>query len=90
MAILLNDDGTAKYITPKNGKIFENWELQKMVKGSFEIVPCKDGFMTLVINEEGRFIDTCFDNPNATNLIDIPEGGYIQGNALFCEANEVN
>lgn len=97
MALILKENGEAKYVDPANGSNFTLDELSEIVGGYIEIVECKadpqtktnKGDHILVINEEGKFKEGHKNNVHASTLVDLMEGDYIAGTALFCASKEV-
>jgi hypothetical protein len=67
MGYILYPDGKREEVTPANGTNFRLAELQKIVDGMIEIVPCKDERYILVINDEGKLLDFP-KNEQATQL----------------------
>ena len=101
MAILYKTDSTIENVYPREGKIFSYEELQDFVReGSddmIEIVPMPSG-RYIVVNEEGKLIGLK-TNLRATDVwkAEYPIYKYphnndelIVGNALVCEASEID
>lgn len=90
MAILYKTDGTQEEKQPKNGRDFQLEELQEMVGGYIEIVPCwhpqhKD--KVIVLNEEGK-LEGMPLNKKATEIYNVATD-VIVGNALICLDKEI-
>ena len=66
--ILISEDGTKTEITPSNGKWFSLEELQEMVKGYIEAVPCPYDDHCMLVNEMGKFNEDMSVNAKATEL----------------------
>ena len=101
MAILYKTDSTIENVSPKNGKTFSYEEMQGFVgEGSdrmVEIVPLPSG-RYIIVNEEGKLIGLK-TNLRATDVwkAEYPIEKYphnndelIVGNALVCEASEID
>lgn len=83
----ITDFGLVKNIKPKNGSTFTLEEMQGYVQGYIEVVRIgPDDIMC--INEDGKFIESCFLNKEATRIAHennaIMAGDYICGNAVIC------
>lgn len=88
MGQILKTDGTTVKVSPKNGKDYTLEEMQEIVGGYIEIVPCVDSTKILVINEEGK-LENLPINVEATRIADISIWDCIVGDALLCESDEV-
>ena len=82
-AVLVCPDGDFKEVKPAKGKQFKLEELQEMVEGYIEILPCNDGTM-MVVNEEDRLKGLPI-NEIASSWIGYP----IVGNAVICTSGEI-
>ena len=90
MAKIIKTDGTIEDV--KLDKENKLKHLQKLVGGFIEILHMDDG-RKLIVNEEG-FIKGLEDNPKATQVARTFAPKYlcmgIKGNAVVCEADEVD
>ena len=90
MALLVKVDGTKEELeVPKEDRL--NF-LQKQVGGYIEILPMRSKrFSNMVINEEGKLINLP-KNDTATELMQgmLFQGDFIVGDALLCEAHELD
>lgn len=91
MAQILNADGSARNIEPKNGTDFQLDELKEIVGGYIEIVDLRNG-QILVINEEGK-LERLEVNGLATSIAAhagaIASWDCIVGNVLLCNSDQV-
>jgi len=76
MATIYYPDGTSEERQPANGYNFVLAELQEIVGGYIEIVPCKDKQHILVINEEGK-LEGLPINVKASELAALPTQAEI-------------
>lgn len=88
MGKILKTDGSTVEVSPKNGTDYTLEEMQEIVGGYIEIIPCIDRRKILVINEEGKLNDLPV-NFEATKLADINFWDCIVGDALLCNSDEV-
>jgi hypothetical protein len=70
LATIIYPDGREESTEPQNGINFSLAELQKIVDGHIEIVPCRDGRI-MVCNEESKLLDMD-RNDKATALAALP------------------
>ena len=70
MATIVYPDGREEPTEPANGVNFSLEELQRVVQGYIEIIPCKDGRI-MVCNEESKMLGLD-RNQKATDLADLP------------------
>jgi hypothetical protein len=70
MATIIYPDGQEEPTEPANGQYSSLAELQKIVEGMIEIVPCRDGRI-MVANEESKILEL-ERNDKATALADLP------------------
>lgn len=89
-ATIYRTDGEMQEITPANGKEFQLEELQKIVGGLIEIIPCNDSNLIMILDEEGKLKNKPF-NSEATELVSeiIPSWDVIVGDVLVCESSLV-
>jgi hypothetical protein len=71
VATIIYPDGREEPIEPANGTNFSLSELQKIVDGMIEIVPCREAGKIMVANEESKLLDLP-RNDKATSLADLP------------------
>src|SRR5947209_5630438 len=71
MATIIRPDGTEEPVEPANGTNFSLEELQRVVQGYIEIVPCKEEGKIIVANEESKILGM-ERNQKATELADLP------------------
>lgn len=86
-AILIKENSSSSYITPKNGTDFELDELQKAVGGYIDIIRLRVNDLIMVINDEGKF--TCGKNKAATEIAcrcnAIFADDYVAGDVIICK-----
>ena len=91
MARLIKAIGGETEITPKNGKMFELEEAQKLVRGYIQIIPL-DGENVMVMDEEGKFKHN-IANSTATRIAEqhnaLLPGDYIVGDVIICKNDEI-
>lgn len=91
MAKLIKAMGGEIEISPKNGKMFELEEVQKLVRGYIQIIPL-DGENVMVIDEEGKFKPN-LANATATRIAEqhnaLFPGDYIVGDVIICKNDEI-
>lgn len=89
MAKVITTTGAISEVQPKNGKFFELEELQKVVKGSIEIIYLGND-QAMVVNEEGKLEDLPY-NFIATQMYQRSTRAfdYIAGDALVCSSNQI-
>tara|TARA_R110002051_G_scaffold325794_1_gene431364 strand:+ start:2127 stop:2417 length:291 start_codon:yes stop_codon:yes gene_type:complete len=64
-------------------------ELQALVKGYIELVPCTETGKLMIINEEGKLLNLPL-NIMATKLMEYKGCDFICGNALLIDAVDFN
>lgn len=86
-AKIYTDYGFQKTVVPKNGETFSLEEVQAIVGGYVEVVRLDDKTI-MCVNEDGKFMQSCFLNREATELAHsykaIKVDDYICGCALVC------
>lgn len=91
MARLIKAMGVEIEITPKNGKMFELEEAQKLVGGYIQIIPL-DRENVMVMDEEGKFKHN-IANAKATRIAEqynaLFPGDYIVGDVIICKNDEI-
>ena len=87
MATLYRANGTPTPIKPKKGKRFTVGELQKLVGGYVELIPIPGHY--LAVNEDGKLLDLNY-NSNATRLVHQFGYGYVVGDAVYCDAEQID
>lgn len=89
-AKLYTDYGFEKSVVPKNGTDFSLEEVQKFVEGYVEVIRLDDETI-MCVNEDGKFLDSCFLNKEATEIAHsknaIQPDDYICGCALVCHTS---
>jgi hypothetical protein len=70
VATILYTDGREEPIEPANGSNFSLEEMQRVVEGHIEIVPCRDGRI-MICNEESKILEL-ERNQKATELAALP------------------
>ncbi len=104
MAVLINPDGTAKVVRPKNGTDFTNDEIHELVNGFWEttlpapgLLSVMDGNKTVIIEivrgslmvvNEEGKLCGMPVNRIATGIL-MYAGDYIVGPALICAPGEI-
>lgn len=83
-AEIFKTDGTRIEILPKDSKYFSLEELQEIVGGYIEIIPCNNKEYSCVMNEEGKLHELDF-NEEATNSVNyyIDTEDFIVGDVLI-------
>lgn len=91
MAILIKAIGGEKEISPKNGKMFDLEEAQKLVNGYIQIIPL-DHERVMIMDEEGKLKHNIV-NATATRIAEqhnaIFPGDYIVGDVIICKNDEI-
>lgn len=88
MGKVIKSDGTTVELLPKNGTDYTLDEMQEVVGGLIEIIPCFDETKVMVINEEGKLLGLPY-NEKATLLAKIAWWDSIVGDVLICDNNEI-
>lgn len=91
MARLIKAVGGETEITPKNGKMFELEEAQKLVGGYIQIISLYGG-LVMIVDEEGKFKHN-IANAKATRIAEqhnaLFSGDYIVGDVIICKNDEI-
>lgn len=89
VAKYITDFGLIRDVKPKNGSTFTLEEMQGYVQGYVEVIRIGTDEI-MCINEEGKFIDSCFLNKEATKIAlennAIMESDFICGNVVICQS----
>lgn len=89
-AKIYTDYGFQKTVVPKNGETFSLEEVQAIVGGYVEVVRLDDKTI-MCVNEDGKFMQSCFPNKEATEIAHshkaIKVDDYICGCALVCPSH---
>ena len=88
MATILYPGGTQQEVQPHNSTDFKVDQLQAIVGGHFEIIPCKDGRI-IVANEESKLLDLP-RNEQATALVGFLSPAEIRARLAELEAQGVD
>lgn len=83
-AEIFKTDGTRHEILPKDGKYFSLEEIQEIVGGYIQMIPCVNPDYLCIMNEEGKLKGLPF-NGLATEEVDdnLFMGDYIVGDVLI-------
>lgn len=88
-AKVYTDYGIQMAVVPGNGETFSLEEVQTIVEGYVEVVRLDDNTI-MCVNEDGKFMQSCLFNKEATELAHshkaIQENDYICGRVLVCPA----
>jgi hypothetical protein len=84
---LVSPDGEEKIVKVDAERQLE--ELQALVKGYIEVVPCTEVGLIMIVNEEGKLQNLPLNIP-ATKLMEYKGCDFICGNAVLVDANDFN
>lgn len=84
---LIPPDGEEKIIKIDSDSQLE--ELQALVKGYIEIVPCTENGCIMIVNEEGKLQNLPLNIP-ATKLMEHKGCDFICGTAILVDASDFN
>ena len=81
---VITPEGETEEYLPRKGNYFSLAELQNIVEGMIQIIPCNDDDFVCVLNEEGKLLELDY-NPEATNLVNekLFPGDFIVGKVLI-------
>jgi|CXWL01.1.fsa_nt_gi hypothetical protein len=87
---IITADGTHKDAKPANGKDWQLYELQAIVRGNIEIIGINHPewpYNTMVLNEEGKLNGLPL-NRDATVISGLYPDDVIVGNVLLCNTDD--